>query len=89
MHDTGRVLGASHEYIQAFVASLKAEQSGQSGSPTSTNAAQKCGDAYGRSLSPPAGIEAANAAGVRALAPLLRSTPPDSTAVRGLEPLGA
>ena len=38
----------------------------QSGSPASTNAAQKYGDAYGRSLSPPAGI----AAGGRALARL-------------------
>src|SRR5262249_41835186 len=54
----------------------------QSGSPASTNAAQKWGDAYGRSLSPPAGIAAETSAGGRALAPLPRATPPESSAVR-------
>ena len=38
---------------------------------------------YGRLLSPPGGVAAATSAGVLALAPLLRSMPPESSAQGG------
>ena len=46
-----------HRLVERF------EDPDQSGSPASTNAAQKYGGAYGRSLSPPAGIAAASSSG--------------------------
>jgi len=46
-----------HRLVERF------DDADQSGSPANTNAAQKYGGAYGRSLSPPAGIAAVYSSG--------------------------